>query len=161
MPKILACPSRPPHPVTALTIMLNWRMCGRLRFIITAAMGLVSLMMVSSMYAETNSLPKARPGILPLKVETSNDTVTFSWPVLPGKWELLQKSSASDSKWQAVSDDQYHTNANMVSATLPLPKDGMLYRVKRNVAIHAVSSAMAPPLPEAPTNRPVPKASGH
>jgi hypothetical protein len=108
-----------------------------------------------------NSFPnEPRPGVVPFTAVITNGTVTFSWPVLPGNWGLVEKQT-TNGEWKPVPSEQYHTNGIMVSATLPIPRQATLYRVKRTLGFRTPSLPNFPPMPPPPTNRMPPKLPTH
>ncbi|MDB6020982.1 MAG: hypothetical protein JWQ04_839 [Pedosphaera sp.] len=122
-----------------------------------AATALALIILGQRIGAQPGPFPEARPGKLPLSAVVTNGNVTFSWPVLPGKWELSEQQPPLTGEWKPVPAESYHTNAITVSATVPQPNQTTLYRVKRSFAFRPPNFPDLPPVPPPPTNRVPPK----
>ena len=55
----------------------------------------------------------------------------------PASGSCSNEIPAPNGEWKPVSSDLYHTNANIVSATLPLREKTMLFRVKTKTSLFA------------------------
>jgi hypothetical protein len=113
---------------------------------------LITLAFLSwNLIAQEPSSPSPK---VPVTTVTDTKNITFTWPVMRGRWGLFEMSVPYTNDWQLVSSDLYHTNATNVSATVPLPATTTLFVVKRNFALPP--TFRMPPLPAKPTNHPPP-----
>jgi hypothetical protein len=123
------------------------------RFFIAAAAIIFSGRMA---VAQTPNFPKmeGRPVIIPLSSSVTNGSITFSWPAMPGRWELADQEPAITGKWVPVPSDMYKTNGMTVSVTLPMPKQTAYFRVRQGPGFRPPAMPNLPPVPPPPTNRP-------
>jgi hypothetical protein len=125
------------------------------------AVAIAALAIFSSQAAaQPNPLPPARPGKLPLLAVVTNGNVNFSWPLMPGRWDLFEQPPGAVGEWKPVPRETYHTNEMIVSTSRPQPKQATLYRVKRTLALAVPALPNFPPIPPPPTNRPPPRPPG-
>jgi hypothetical protein len=83
----------------------------------------------------------------------TNGSVTVSWPIISGNWELMTQQPADTGQWQAVPTNLYHTNDTTVSVSQPVPAKTAFYRLRR--VFPRRNNIPLPPMPQIPTNHPV------
>jgi hypothetical protein len=145
------------YPVSSVKPILNF--ASRSVPLLGASVLAFLILAPGRLDAQSNlfNFPAARPGKLPVSAVTTNGNVTFSWPAMPGKWELSEQQPAGVGEWKSIPAGQYHTNGIMISATVPQPKKTAFYRVKRILGFHPPAFQNLPPVPPPPTNRPPPR----
>ena len=78
-------------------------------------------------FAQPSSLVN---GKIPVTTKLDKKTITFSWPILSGKFGLYQQPASYNGEWKLVPTDLYRTNGATVSVSQPIPAKTTLYLVK-------------------------------
>jgi hypothetical protein len=114
---------------------------------------LTVLILGQKVNAQTNRLSLDGGGARGLTGLITNGSVTLTWPVLRGSWEIIEQQPAFKGEWKPVPAENYRTNSFGVSVTLPLPRKTALYRLKPAFGSPVAPVPPMPPMPAPLTNR--------